>query len=80
MLTNAWQLAPQKGVLTPTDLDAELERLYADHVAVQYVTGRVGAFLLHPGISEWLSFRRSMTSDLLDNTGGRRIRATCADV
>lgn len=31
-LSNALQLAPQKGVLTG-DLDAELERLYADHVA-----------------------------------------------
>src|SRR5713101_2209255 len=31
-LSNALQLAPQKGVLSG-DLDAELERLYADHVA-----------------------------------------------
>ena len=31
-LSNALQLAPQKGVLAE-DLDAELERLYADHVA-----------------------------------------------
>jgi hypothetical protein len=31
-LSNALQLAPQKGVLTE-DLDAELDRLYADHVA-----------------------------------------------
>ncbi len=31
-LSNALQLAPQKGVLA-SDLDAELERLYADHVA-----------------------------------------------
>jgi hypothetical protein len=31
-LSNALQLAPQKGVLAG-DLDAELERLYADHVA-----------------------------------------------
>jgi hypothetical protein len=31
-LSNALQLAPQKGVLTE-DVDAELERLYADHVA-----------------------------------------------
>ncbi len=31
-LSNALHLAPQKGVLTE-DLDAELERLYADHVA-----------------------------------------------
>ena len=32
-LSNALQLAPQKGVLGG-DLDAELDRLYADHVAV----------------------------------------------
>ena len=42
-LSNGLQLAPQKGLLTSTDLDAELERLYADHVAVQYVPGRVAA-------------------------------------
>src|SRR5258708_9320171 len=33
-LSNALQLAPQKGVFA-ADLDAELERLYADHVATQ---------------------------------------------
>jgi hypothetical protein len=32
-LSNALQIAPQKGVLAD-DLDAELERLYSDHVAV----------------------------------------------
>ncbi|HEY2352147.1 MAG TPA: DUF3037 domain-containing protein [Candidatus Acidoferrum sp.] len=41
-LSNALQLAPQKGVFT-ADLDAELERLYADHVAVHDAPGRVGA-------------------------------------
>jgi hypothetical protein len=41
-LSNALQLAPQKGIFTG-DLDAELERLYSDHVAVQYQPGRVGA-------------------------------------
>ncbi|GAC1625370.1 MAG: hypothetical protein PVS2B2_24360 [Candidatus Acidiferrum sp.] len=41
-LSNALQLAPQKGVLT-TDLDAETERLYADHVAPQRAPSRVGA-------------------------------------
>jgi Protein of unknown function (DUF3037) len=41
-LSNALQLAPQKGIFT-SDLDAELERLYSDHVAVQYLPGRVGA-------------------------------------
>jgi len=41
-LSNALQLAPQKGVHA-TDLDAELERLYADHVALQRAPGRAGA-------------------------------------
>jgi hypothetical protein len=41
-LSNALQLAPQKGVLA-ADLDAELERLYPDHVAMQPAPNRVGA-------------------------------------
>src|SRR5258707_910960 len=41
-LSNALQLAPQKGVLA-ADLDAELERLYADHVAMQRPASRAGA-------------------------------------
>jgi hypothetical protein len=41
-LSNALQLAPQKGVFA-ADLDAELERLYADHVAPPRAAGRVGA-------------------------------------
>jgi hypothetical protein len=41
-LSNALQLAPQKGVLAK-DLDAETERLYDDHVAVARHPGRVGA-------------------------------------
>jgi hypothetical protein len=41
-LSNALQLAPQKGVFA-SDLDAELERLYSDHVAVQRAPGRMGA-------------------------------------
>ena len=41
-LSNALQLAPQKAVLAG-DLDAELERLYADHVAPERTPGRVGA-------------------------------------
>jgi len=40
-LSNALQLAPQKGTLAP-DLDVELERLYADHVALQRGSARVG--------------------------------------
>jgi hypothetical protein len=41
-LSNALQLGPQKGVFA-TDLDAELERLYTDHVALPRAAGRVGA-------------------------------------
>ena len=41
-LSNALQLAPQKGVFA-ADLDAELERLYADHVAPQRAASRLGA-------------------------------------
>lgn len=41
-LSNALQLAPQKGVFA-ADLDAELERLYTDHVAPQRAPSRVGA-------------------------------------
>jgi hypothetical protein len=40
-LSTALQIAPQKGVLAD-DLDAELERLYSDHVAVPRVHSRVG--------------------------------------
>jgi len=41
-LSNALQLAPQKGVLA-ADLDLEMERLYADHVAPQRSASRIGA-------------------------------------
>jgi hypothetical protein len=41
-LSNALQLAPQKGVYAQ-DLDSELERLYADHVAPSRGAPRVGA-------------------------------------
>ena len=40
-LSNALQLAPQKGVIA-ADLDVELERLYSDHVAPQRAPNRVG--------------------------------------
>jgi hypothetical protein len=40
-LSNGFQLAPQKGVYAE-DLDAELERLYADHVASPRKASRVG--------------------------------------
>src|SRR4029077_9487658 len=38
-LSNALQLAPQKGIISG-DLDAALERLYADHVAVPRAAAR----------------------------------------
>ena len=41
-LSNALQLAPQKGVISG-DLDAELERLYQDHVSLPRASARVGA-------------------------------------
>jgi hypothetical protein len=41
-LSNALQLATQKGVFA-TDIDAEMDRLFADHVAVPYVPGLVGS-------------------------------------
>jgi hypothetical protein len=40
-LSNALQIAPQKGTLAD-DLDAELERLYSDHVAVPRHASRAG--------------------------------------
>lgn len=41
-LSNLLQLAPQQAVYA-AGLDAEMERLYADHVALQGRTSRVGA-------------------------------------
>jgi hypothetical protein len=41
-LSNALQLAPQKGLIG-NDLDAELERLYGDHVSLLRIPSRVGA-------------------------------------
>jgi hypothetical protein len=41
-LSNALQLAPQKGVHA-SDLDTETERLYADHVTPERATVRIGA-------------------------------------
>lgn len=41
-LSNALQRAPQKGVIA-NDLDAELERLYGDHVALPRAPTRIGS-------------------------------------
>src|ERR1700688_3269702 len=40
-LSTGLQIAPQKGFIAD-DLDAELERLYSDHVAIPHVRSRVG--------------------------------------
>jgi hypothetical protein len=40
-LSTTLQIAPQKGVMAD-DLDAELERLYSDHVAVPPIRSRIG--------------------------------------
>jgi hypothetical protein len=40
-LSTGLQIAPQKGVMAG-DLDAELERLYSDHVAIPPVRSRIG--------------------------------------
>jgi hypothetical protein len=42
-VSHTLQQAPQKGVESASDLDAETERLYADHVAPQRGSTRVGA-------------------------------------
>jgi hypothetical protein len=55
-LSNAIQLAPQKGVCTH-DLDAELERLYADHVAPQRAPAG-------PGVPGSRAFLRSYCSQV----------------
>jgi DUF3037 family protein len=51
-LSNAMQLAPQKGTFA-LDLDAELERLYADHVAPQRPAPRIGAAGSRPTIRDY---------------------------
>jgi Protein of unknown function (DUF3037) len=67
-LSNALQLAPQKGVFA-ADLDAELERLYADHVAPERAAARVGA----PGRAQVRSycsqvFRQAQLWDRLEKS------------
>ncbi len=59
-LSNVLQLAPQKGVLTE-DLDAELERLYRDHVAPPAFRAAVGPASARARLRAQLSevFRRA---------------------
>jgi hypothetical protein len=68
-LSNALQLAPQKGVIA-TDLDAELERLYADHVAPQRTASRVGVPGSRATIRSYCSqvFRQARLWDLLEKS------------
>jgi hypothetical protein len=68
-LSNALQLAPQKGVIA-TDLDAELERLYADHVAPQRTASRVGVPGSRATIRSYCSqvFRQARLWDRLEKS------------
>jgi hypothetical protein len=53
-LSNAIQLAPQKGVISD-DLDAELERIYEDHVALPRAPSRVGTPGTRPNMRSYCS-------------------------
>jgi hypothetical protein len=68
-LSNALQLAPQKGVFA-SDLDAELERLYADHVALQQAPSRIGAPGSRAALRSYCSqvFRQAHLWDLLQKS------------
>jgi hypothetical protein len=68
-LSNTLQLAPQKGVFA-ADLDAELERLYADHVAPQRTGGRVGAPRTRAAMRAYCSqvFRQARLWDRLEKS------------
>jgi hypothetical protein len=68
-LSNALQIAPQKGVLAD-DLDAEAERLYADHVAVPRRTARPGLPGGRAGIRAYCAqvFRQARIWDRLEKS------------
>ena len=68
-LSNALQLAPPKGVLAE-DLDEELERLYADHVALQRRGSRVGLPGSRSSIRSYCSqvFRQARIWDRLEKS------------
>jgi hypothetical protein len=68
-LSNALQLAPQKGVWA-ADLDAELERLYADHVAMQRTPARVGGPGSRPQMRTYCSqvFRQARLWDRIEKS------------
>src|SRR5260370_3837151 len=68
-LSNALQLAPQKGVF-PADLDAELQPLYPDTVAMQRAPSRVGAPGSRAQMRSYCSqvFRQSRLSDRIEKS------------
>jgi hypothetical protein len=68
-LSNALQIAPQKGVLAD-DLDAEAERLYADHVAVPRRSARPGLPGGRANIRSWCNqvFRQARIWDRLQKS------------
>jgi hypothetical protein len=68
-LSNALQIAPQKGVLAD-DLDAEAERLYADHVAVPRRSTRAGLPGGRANIRSWCNqvFRQARIWDRLEKS------------
>ena len=68
-LSNALQIAPQKGVLAD-DLDAEAERLYADHVAVPRRSTRAGLPGGRANMRSWCNqvFRQARIWDRLEKS------------
>jgi hypothetical protein len=68
-LSNALQIAPQKGVLAD-DLDAEVERLYADHVAVPRRSARPGLPSGRAGIRSYCAqvFRHARIWDRIEKS------------
>ena len=68
-LSNALQIAPQKGVLAD-DLDHEVERLYADHVAVPRRSVRAGLPGSRAGIRSYCAqvFRQARLWDRIEKS------------
>ncbi len=68
-LSNALQIAPQKGVLAD-DLDVEVERLYADHVAVPRRSARPGLPSGRAGIRAYCAqvFRQARIWDRIEKS------------
>jgi hypothetical protein len=68
-LSNAIQLAPQKGVIS-NDLDAELERLYEDHVALPHAPSRFGIPHTRPRMRSYCTqvFRQARLWDKIQNS------------